>query len=71
MGGPHGFYIVPFLFYHADRHQATTFGAIRAFEGARNPGANKPLMAATEHWKSCPVLPTFRILHPYGGKSLV
>src|SRR4051812_6766315 len=69
MGGPCGFYIVPFLFYHAGNPGARTFATIRGFGVRRNATGNKPLMVAIKYWKSLPVLPTFRVLHPYGGKS--
>jgi hypothetical protein len=69
MGAPRAFYIVPFLFYHFGGREARIFRADSPFQNPNNPGRNKPLMASTQHWKSSAVLPTFRVLHPYGGKS--
>jgi hypothetical protein len=51
MGGPCTFYIVPFLFYHAGDQGARIFVPIRACDARGNATGNKPLMAATEHWK--------------------
>jgi hypothetical protein len=45
MGGPRAFYIVPYLFYHANRQRARLFHSDSTFEIERNPIRNKPLMA--------------------------
>src|SRR4051812_21084041 len=71
MGAPPAFYIVLFLFYHFGAREARIFGGDSRFRTPGNPGRNKPLMASTQHWKSPLVLPTFRVLHPSGGKSRI
>src|SRR3954470_14270394 len=71
MGGRVAFYIVPFLFYHFGCGEARSFRADSAFGSPGDRSRNKPLMVAIKHWKSLPVLPTFRVLHSYGGKSRI